>query len=151
MEEKQYTGEELVEKWINEKRQYISMNTIRDYGLAGKIAAVILEEKYNAHYVESADAHFCGGYTFKNPLGHYEEHYVLYYMFECSKQLKSLMSSKDINKLLDEIVRLEYDDIYWNHKELIPQYREMIHKAIHDNMYHNSRYWFIFKENKWVV
>ena len=47
----EYTGEELVQKWIDAKRQYISMNEIRDYGLAGKIAVVILEEKHEGKYI----------------------------------------------------------------------------------------------------
>ena len=147
----EYTGEELVQKWIDEKRQYISMNEIRDYGLAGKIAVVILEEKYEGKYTPSEDCHSCGGYTFKNPLGHYEEYYKLYYMFESDKKLEGFTISKNIDDLLDEIVRLEYDDIYWHHKKLIPQYRDAIRAAMHDKMYYKTRYWFIFKTNIWTV
>lgn len=151
MEEKQYTGEELVEKWINEKRQFVFMSEIYSHGLAGKIATVILEDKYEGKYVPSEDGHSCGGYAFKNPLGHYEECYKLYYMFESDKKLESLAISKNIDDLLDEIVRLEFGDIYWNHKDWIPQYRATIRTAMHDKMYYKTRYWFIFQENIWTV
>jgi len=143
-------GEKLIKKWIDEKRTYVSENEIREYGLLGRIALLILQENYEAKYVPSDDGHFCGGYSFRNPLGHYEKRYGLYYMFP-KGQLTKLMQSKSYDGAIKEIVRLEYDDIYWHHKEQIAEYIEMIKTEIYEDMYHHTRYWFIWEEEAWVV
>ena len=143
-------GEKLIKKWVDEKRTYISENEIHEYGLLGKIALLILQENYEAKYIPSDDAHFCGGYSFKNPLGHYEKRYGLYYMFP-KEQVKQLMRSKSYDDAIEEIVRLEYGDIYWNHKEQIAEYIEMVKSNMHENMYFKTRYWFIWEEEVWVV
>lgn len=143
-------GEKLIKKWVDEKRTYISENEIHEYGLLGKIALLILQEKYEAKYIPSDDAHFCGGYSFKNPLGHYEKRYGLYYMFP-KEQIKQFMRSKSYDDAIKEIIRLEYGDIYWNHKEQIAEYIEMVKANMHENMYFKTRYWFIWEEEVWVV
>lgn len=143
-------AEQLVQQWINEKRQYISENEIRSYGLLGKLAAVILEENYEGHYEPPTDNHFCGGYSFKNPLGHYKKVYGLYYMFPKMK-LEKLGNYSNYDNAIKEIVRLEYGDIYWHHKEQIPEYINAIKLEILNDMYYNTRYWFIWEEKIWTI
>lgn len=146
-------AEELIQKWINEKRCYISENEIKENGLSGKIALLILQENYEAKYLPSDDAHFCGGYSFKNPLGHYEKLYGLYYMYPQTetKEIKYLSYFKAYDEAIKEIVRLEYGNIYWKHKEDIPKYIQQIKKDMIKNIYIKNRYWFIWEEEVWVV
>ena len=61
------------------------------------------------------------------------------------------MRSKSYDDAIKEIVRLEYGDIYWNHKEQIAEYIEMVKSNMHENMYFKTRYWFIWEEEVWVV
>ena len=142
---------QLVERWIHEKRTYISMNEIKDNGVIGEMAIPILINKYKGKYIHSEDMHFCGGYSFRNPLGHYETYYTLYCTFETTSKPSIFSRSKDINDLLDEIIRIEYDNIYWKHKELIPDYRELIRTIMHNNQFHKTRYWTITEEPIWTV
>lgn len=59
---------DIVDNMINkELRNEISDNELRDMGRDGKIVLAILKAYYNAKYVESFDAHFCGSWTFDNP------------------------------------------------------------------------------------
>jgi len=143
-------AEQLVQKWIDEKRDYISKNEIRSYGLLGKLAVTILKENYEGEYIPSDDAHFCGGYSFKNPLGHYKKVYGLYYMFP-KEELKKMGNYNNYDDAVREIVRLEYNDIYWHHEEQIPEYILSIKLEMMDDMYFKTRYWFIWEEEIWVV
>ncbi|MBO7694690.1 MAG: hypothetical protein J6T10_18900 [Methanobrevibacter sp.] len=147
------TGQELVEKWINNKKSIISINEIENYGLEGEIALLILKYKYEGKYVKPYDNHSCGFYSFKNPLGHYENKYNLYYMYKTdpSHKIEILGSYTKESEAIEEIIRLEFDNIYYNHKEQIPEYINMIHKEMKHNMYYNKRYWFIWQEEEWVV
>lgn len=147
----EFLARQLVEKWIHERRNYISMNEINENGVIGKIATQILIAEYQGEYISNEDIHFCGGYSFRNPLGHYEEYYTLYCQYEMTSRQSIISRSKDINILLDEIIRLEYDSIYWKHKELIPDYRELIRNTMHNNKFHKTRYWTISKELIWTV
>lgn len=144
-------AEELVQKWIDEKRSYISENEILSYGLLGKLAVIILQEKYEGKYIPSNDRHFCGDYFFKNPLGHYEKVYGLYYMFPKEKKLEKMGHCHNYDNAIKEIIRLEYSDIYWHHEEQIPEYIDLIKAKIINNMYFKTRYWFIWEEEIWVV
>ena len=143
-------AEELVQKWINEKRTSISENEIKEYGYIGKMAILILENNYEGKYFPPNSSYSCGGYSFKNPLGHYEKVYGLYYMFPKQK-LEKLGNFFTRYYAIREIVRLEYDDIYWHLKEQIPYYIEKIDKEFINDMYFKTRYWFIWEEEIWVV
>ena len=143
-------AEGLVQKWISERRSYVSENEIKDLGLLGKIALLILQENFEAKYCPSDDGHFCGGYEFKNPLGHYEKVWGLYYMMP-KRQLEKIGNFSLYDDAIREIVRLEYDHIYWYEKEKIPEYIEMVKRNMAINMYYKTRYWFIWEEEVWVV
>lgn len=147
----EWLARQLVERWIREKRSYISMNKINDNDVIDELAISILINEYKGKYIPNVDMHFCGGYSFRNPLGHYETYYTLYCTFETTSKPSIFSRSKDINDLLDEIIRIEYDNIYWKHKELIPDYRELIRTIMHNNQFHKTRYWTITEEPIWTV
>ena len=143
-------AEGLVQKWINERRSYVSENEIKDLGLLGKMALLILQENFEAKYCPSDDGHFYGCYEFKNPLGHYEKVWGLYYMMP-KRQLEKIGNFSLYDDAIREIVRLEYDHIYWHEKKKIPEYIEMVKRNMVINMYYKTRYWFIWEEEVWVV
>ena len=59
---------EIVDILINEDlRCYISDNELKYDMPDGNIVLAVLKSKYNARYVDSDDAHFCGEYHFDNP------------------------------------------------------------------------------------
>lgn len=146
---------DLVDKWIKEGRSYIAENELYSYPGIGKVAIAILMENYGGKYYPSDNPRYCGHYTFHNPNGHYEKVYHLYYMYKDSSyepEWKGMMISSDYSALINEIVRLEFDDVYWNHKEHISEYEQMVLSQFHDNIYCGKwRYWYIREEEEWKV
>lgn len=103
-----------------QKAHYISENRLKwlcqddfnaDYGMV----VAILKNKYNATYVPSDDAHFCGDYSFDNPNLQKQNYAVLndIYLRQENPKVSTLVmarvsSGKYYEEFAEEILRLEY-------------------------------------------
>lgn len=147
---------ELVQQWIDDGRMFVSRNEVAVCGSTGRIAVAILEEEYEAKAVPG-DGHFCGGWSFHNPNAKQKSIYRLYSCYYEHNEFSSIVGTNDasdasFNYLIEEIVRLEFDDIYWNHKEEVPAYINMVKKQMRHNCYiGEQRIWKIQTEVIWTT
>lgn len=110
-------GYELVDKWMTEGRTFISENELKDYKINGKVALLILKEMYEAKYIPSLDPHFCGNWSFENPLKTKTLHYHLYNCFienDLNFHDSGLFDPTNLHfnwleSITEEIMRLESD------------------------------------------
>ena len=141
---------ELVQQWIDEGKTFVSRNEVATYNSTGRIAVAILQEEYKAKVVEG-DGRFCGGWSFHNPNAKQKSIYRLYSCYHGDNEFSSISNTIDtsiasFDHLIEEIVRLEFDDIYWKRKEKIPAYVNMIKNQM--SGYHN---YYIGKERIWKI
>lgn len=111
----------VVDRLINvDKLHYISENNLRwlcrdDYNADYEMVVAILKNKYNATYVPSHDAHFCGDYSFDNPNLQKQDYAVLndIYLRQENPKVSTLVmarvsSGKYYEEFAKEILRLEH-------------------------------------------
>ena len=147
---------ELVQQWINEGRTFVSRNEVAVHNSTGRIAVAILQEEYEAEKVEG-DGYFCGGWSFHNPNAKQKSIYRLYSCYHEHNEFSSFIGTNDTSDdsfdyLIKEIVRLEFDDIYWNHKEKVPAYINMVKSQMRHNCYiGEQRIWKIQTKVIWTT
>jgi len=149
---------ELVQQWIDEGKTFVSRNEVDVHGHTGRIAVVILQEEYEGEKV-AGDGQFCGGWSFHNPHAKQKSIYRLYSCYHGFNQFSSISNTIDtsdasFDHLIEEVVRLEFDDIYWNKKEKIPAFVNMIkhEMSAHHNYYiGKERIWKIQTETTWTT
>jgi len=108
-----------LENILNQNKSYVTENDLRRMGRCKDIVIDILKTQYEAKYEPSDDSHFCGSWHFKHPRTIQKKCYTLSSIFldvdmgENNKISKIIMSRKNDDSLLKEIMRLEFDNIYW--------------------------------------
>ena len=110
----------VVNELINvDKAHYISENRLKwlcqDFNADYEMVVAILENKYNATYVPSFDAHYCGDYSFDNPNLQKQDYAVLndIYLRQENPKVSTLVmvrvsSGEYYEEFAIEILRLEH-------------------------------------------
>ncbi len=108
-----------LENLFTQNKNHVSENELYRMGKCKDIVLNILKTEYGAIYYPSDDAHFCGTWSFHHPKEKTEKYYELKYIRfdEKMDNFISFMKSTDIDLLLNEIMRLEFDKIYWHGTE----------------------------------
>lgn len=124
------TGYEIVNKWMTEGKISVGDNEIRRLGLDGKVALLILQQKYEAKYYKSVDERCCGSWSFENPLRPKTIRYMLYscniekeLKFDYMGNFNPFNECCDVfDKMAEEIIRLDGKENI--KKEIIKQLKE---------------------------